>query len=210
MKKQNNYIKLIISLAVMVILIAGSYFGYQYLKDKYKTDQLNNMEAQNADQQEDAQTAQEESQENASSKAIDFTVLDANENEVTLESRIGKPVVLNFWASWCGPCKSEIPDFEKLYKEYGDDIEFVMVNLTDGTRETIEGAKKFIEKEEVTFPVYFDVNSEAAAAYQVTSIPTTYFIDDQGYLVAYAKGAMDEEMIRKGIDMIYEKGGTSD
>ena len=110
----------------------------------------------------------------------------------------------NHKASWCGPCKSEMPDFNEIYLEQGDEIQFLMINLTDGYQETLEQAKAFVEESGYSFPVYFDVKSDAAYTYGVTSIPTTYFIDASGAPVAYGRGAMSAETLLQGIDMITE------
>lgn len=134
--------------------------------------------------------------------APDFTVYDAAGSEVRLSDYAGTPVVLNFWASWCGPCKSEMPDFEAAYQELGDDVRFLMVNLTDGSRETVETASAFVAEQGYTFPVFFDTASEAALAYGAYSIPTTYFIDAEGRAVARGVGALSAEALRQGIDMI--------
>lgn len=135
--------------------------------------------------------------------APDFTVLDWEGNERKLSEFEGRPVVLNFWASWCGPCKSEMPDFEEAYQKYGENIHFLMVNCTDGSRETVEIAKVFIEDAGYTFPVYFDTTYEAASLYGASSIPLTYFIDANGDLVTYGRGALSAELLQRGIDMIY-------
>ena len=134
--------------------------------------------------------------------APDFKVVDADNEEITLSSFAGKPVVLNFWASWCPPCKSEMPDFQKAYEQYGTDIAFVMLNLTDGVRETKEKAQSYIAKQGFTFPTYYDVEQIAANTYFITSIPTTYFIDENGDVIASAKGMLDAETLEKGISMI--------
>ena len=135
--------------------------------------------------------------------APDFTVTDLDGNEVHLSDFIGKPVVLNFWASWCGPCKSEMPDFDQFYAKYGEDIHFVMVNATDGSRETVDTASAFLAEQGYSFPVYYDTEHDASITYGVTALPTTYFIDAEGYLVAYAFSALDSETLQTGIDMIY-------
>ena len=135
--------------------------------------------------------------------APDFTVLDMDGNELKLSEFIGKPIVLNFWASWCGPCKSEMPDFDAAYQQYGTEIHFLMVNCTTSSRETMDSAKALIADEGFTFPVYFDTTGYAADTYGAYSIPLTFFIDAEGYLEAYASGAIDAETLQTGIDMIY-------
>lgn len=149
-------------------------------------------------------TAEEETTEAEKVPAPDFTVIDAEGNEVKLSDMVGKPVVVNFWASWCGPCKMEMPEFEEIYKELGDEVHFMMVNLTDGWQETQEKAENFIEEQGYTFPVYYDTMSEGAMNYGVSSIPATYFIDAEGNAIAQARGAIDGETLKIGIDMAKE------
>ncbi len=141
---------------------------------------------------------------NAPFPAPDFTVYDREGNTIHLSDFLGKPVVLNFWASWCGPCKKEMPDFEEIYKEYGEDIHFVMVNLTDGAQETMNTATTFLDNSGYTFPVYYDKDTDAAYTYQVYGIPVTYFINAKGHLIAQGSSALDAETIRRGIEMIIE------
>ncbi len=136
--------------------------------------------------------------------APDFTVLDREGNRVSLSSLRGKPVVLNFWASWCGPCKREMPDFEDAYKKYGNDVQFLFINLADGQSETVEIATAYIDGQGYTFPIYFDTQSEAVTAYGISSIPTTFFINADGVLVTYATGAIGTDLIEKGIGMILD------
>lgn len=157
---------------------------------------------------EDTEDSHTDSSENTDSgettveTAPDFTMTNASGEEVKLSDFFGKPVVLNFWASWCGPCKSEMPHFEDAYQKYGEDINFVIVNLTDGARETVETASDFIEEQGYTFPLYFDTNTEGAVTYGTYSIPVTYFIGADGVPVAQTNGALDAETLQKGLDMI--------
>ena len=137
--------------------------------------------------------------------APDFTVYTAGGEAVKLSDLRGKPVVLNFWASWCPPCKAEMPDFEAAFIRHGEDVQFVMVNMTDGSEETVQTASAFISSQGYTFPVYFDTAYSAANAYQVRSIPATYFIDAEGNLVAQFIGAMNAEQLQQGIALIWQE-----
>ena len=134
--------------------------------------------------------------------APDFTVYDADGNAVNLSDYVGKPTIVNFWASWCGPCQMEMPYFDEKYKVLGNEVNFLMVNVTDGVEETLESAKAFLEKTEYSFPVYFDTDMDAAFVYGVYSFPTTYFIDAEGHAVAMAQGMIDAAVLQQGIDMI--------
>lgn len=193
---------------VLVVVIGGAGLLYSKLGSAYAPDQLAveptpvpQATAQPEDADATAQTeetaAAEEPQKQA---APDFTVYDADGNAVQLSDYFGKPLVLNFWASWCGPCKSEMPEFQQKYEEQTD-VQFLMVNMTTG-RETKEDAQALLEQEGYTFPVLFDLDADAAMAYSVYALPTTYFIDAEGNLVAWAQSAIDGETLQKGIDMI--------
>lgn len=132
--------------------------------------------------------------------APDFTVIDMEGNEVSLSDFKGKPVVINFWATWCKPCTSELAAFNTLYGEYKDNVSFLMVNLTDGVSETVDGVKAFVLENGYSFPVFFDTEQNAAYAYSIYSIPRTVFVDAQGNIKNAYMGAMSEELIEKYIE----------
>ncbi len=191
----NSKKKILIIAVVFVLLLAGAFLLYNKLSGSVAPDQLAaEDEAQNQDEESDGQQAKV--------KAPDFVVYDKDGNKVGLSDYLGKPVVLNFWASWCGPCASEMPDFEEAYKERGDKIQFLMINLTDGYQETMESATEYIQEQGFTFPVFYDTESNAANTYATYSIPMTFFIDSEGYMVARATGALDSATLKKGLDMI--------
>lgn len=187
-------VKWIIAAAAFAVLITAAVLLYNGLSENYQGDSL-------------AVNASSQTQENAGSddeqKAPDFTVLDSEGNKVKLSDYRGKPVVLNFWATWCYYCKQEMPDFDKAYEKYPG-VHFMMVNATDGARETAAAAKEYIKEQNFDFPVFFDTESEAASAYYVTGLPSTFFINKDGEVVTYANGMLDLQTLEKGIEMITE------
>lgn len=210
MKNKNS---LLIILLVFVLLIGGAYVLYDRLGQDVTAEQM----IVHATSQPAAEPATEEAIPEGESAAEtdtpaeenpediiapDFEVIDKAGTPVKLSSFFGKPIVLNFWASWCGPCQSEMPDFNEKYAELGGDVHFVMVNMTDGGRETVETASAFIEKNGYDFPVLFDTKSEAAMTYGAYSLPTSFFINAEGHVIAQAVGAIDAATLQRGIDMI--------
>lgn len=125
----------------------------------------------------------------------DFTVTDGDGNQVRLSDFAGKPVVVNFWTTWCGYCVREFPEFQKAWETYGDRVAFLMVDLTDDTSETPRAAKAFIEQNGFRFPVYFDTLYEAQRTYSLSAIPVTMVLDASGRQVDYHIGAIDGETL---------------
>ena len=215
----------IICAALLVGIIAGASALYSSLGEEYKPNSIgeidspkdqentsqDNDDAQNNDNSNDNNnTNQNEDNESEntdtehSGTAPNFTVYDRDGNAVKLSDMKGKPVVLNFWATWCPYCVEEMPDFEAAYNKYKDKVVFMMINVTDGA-ETIEKASAFVDSYGYTFPVYFDTTQEAAYAYYATSLPISFFIDAKGDLVAYGSGMLDTASIEQGIGMILDK-----
>lgn len=175
---------------LLVALISGAYALYDVLGNSYTG----------------SVTAPPSVSQSGRDMAPDFTVLDGNGNEVKLSDFSGIPVVLNFWATWCGPCRNELPDFDAMAKEFQGQTAFMMVNLTDGYSETVASVSKFVTENGYTFPVYFDTKSEAAYAYGVNAVPATYFIGADGTIVSYHIGMIDGASLRQGIENL---GGVS-
>ena len=186
MEKTYKVLKLMIWILLFAVFLTGAWVLYNSLSRQMTPE---TMATQNSD----------------ATLAPDFIVYDGDGNAVSLSDFRGKPVILNFWASWCGPCKSEMPEFQAAFESYGDDIHFVMVDLVDNHQESQKQGQALISANDYTFPVYFDTDMDAAVTYGVNAIPATYFLDENGYLVTSARGALNKERLQQGIDLLIKE-----
>ena len=153
--------------------------------------------------QEEATEAEPEEEEEAAEEvktipAIDFTLKDQYGNTHTLSDYKGKTVFLNFWATWCSPCKAEMPDIQKLYEEFQqEDVVILGVAAPNlGKEQSEEGIRTFLEENGYTYPVLMDTEAEAFQAYGINSFPTTFMIDKDGNVFGYIPGQLSEEIMR--------------
>ncbi|MCD8174420.1 MAG: TlpA family protein disulfide reductase [Phascolarctobacterium sp.] len=184
-----NKVWMIIAVAFIAIMLLATAL-YPALSEKYSAD-----------------SAPDNTESDTLVQADDFTVYDSEMNEVKLSDYFGKPIIINFWASWCNPCKSELPAFNSLYEKYKDDVVFLMINLTDGQIDTESSVKTFISDNGYSFPVYYDIESDASDSYNVRSIPETVFINADGSLYDTRVGAMSEDVLE---DYIKQLAGEDD
>ncbi|WP_241535816.1 peroxiredoxin family protein [Indiicoccus explosivorum] len=130
--------------------------------------------------------------------APDFSLETLSGDSVKLSDYRGQKVVLNFWASWCEPCKKEMPEMQNFYESLpeGADVEILAVNLTDKD-DGLDKIQEFVEEYEMTFPVPLDESGNVSETYGVLAIPTTFLIDEEGRLQTQIRGPVDEEMLRE-------------
>jgi peroxiredoxin len=122
--------------------------------------------------------------------ASDFALKDLDGHSVSLVSLRGKVVFLNFWATWCAPCLTEMPSMEKLYSAFADRSDFVILAVSqDAKGATV--VQPFVRKHGYHFEVLLDPQSKVAESYDVTGVPETFIIDRQGRIVAHHLGAFD-------------------
>ncbi len=193
MEKAYKVLKLLILVLLMAVLILGAYVLYERLGSRAQTQVQTPSETEAPGETEKPRTP-----------APDLSFTDLEGSSFALSDFRGKPVILNFWASWCGYCKMEMPDFQTAFDSYGEQIHFLMMNLTDGRQETKESGTAYLSEQTYTFPVYFTEDMEGVNAYGIYGLPATYFIDSEGNVVAQARGMLSAEGLRQGIDALLE------
>ncbi len=208
----NSKFKLLIGILSFILIFVIAYLGYNALSNKFdpreglisrKSTTKDSDTTKDKDGNKDKQGANNKSDNDEEVyPATDFTVYDVDDNKVNLFDFKGKPIVLNFWASWCPPCRKEMPDFNEVYKEYKDEVVFMMVDLVDGVRETKKKGLDHVREQGYEFPVYFDIDQDAAYEYWISSIPTTLFINADGNIVVGYQGAIDKDVLVETINLI--------
>lgn len=179
----SNKIKILAVVLAIIVLIAGAFLIKNLLN---KNDEINPPKV-------------DESQ----NPATDFTVYDTNGNPIKLSDLKGKPVVVNFWKSWCVYCKLEMPDFNEMYLKYGDKVHFLFVNpLGD---DTVTNAQNYLSNNDLNLPVYYDEQRSATTAYRIVGVPRTLFVNSDGSLYIDKLGAISAVALEAYIGQMLEK-----
>ena len=196
-EKFNNtkkYLPILKKIGGIILIISGLIMIY------------NGLDKRNTTIENEATNKVEQSQEDGKIKALDFTLYDQYGNTHTLSEYEGKTVFLNIWATWCPPCKQEMPYIEELYKEYNLNKEDVVIlGLASpyfGKEGSKEDIKEFLNSNKYTFPVVFDENADLIYSYGIQAFPTTFVIDKGGYIAQYVPGGMTKEIMKTLIESV--------
>lgn len=190
---ENKHRTVLIACALAVVLVISG-VGYALLaKDLMRGDQTTDTSAQQATQDTVIRLLDH-----------DATVYTASGEAVTLSSIAnGKPLVINFWATWCPYCVKEMPDLQDIAHDYADKIAFAFVDVTDGQRERQEDASAWLEDNGLAdLPVYYDTSLEAATTWGAHALPLTVVIDANGEVATSATGMIDPAMLRGALNTL--------
>ena len=191
MKKMKQSTKLIILASSLAVIIAAAVLAYNFFGKNYTPY--------------DDSSQSDSSSQKESVSAPDFTVYDSEGSPLHLSDFNGKPKVVNFWATWCGRVSRSFLRLIICIKNTKIRLIFLMVNLTDGYKETVTGVQKnSLNKTGIRFRYIFDTSGSAAYTYNVYSIPQTVFIDNSGNIYGIYPGAMDEQRLEGYINDILQ------
>ena len=194
--------KWILGAAAFVLLLVIAGFGYQELQKEAKRQERSQTGKQI---QTEEQTQTEEKKGTEYAKAPDFIMWDQQGDQTSLQEILeGKPAVINFWTSKCPPCKEEMPDFEELYQEIKDQVQFIMVDGVGCMGETEESGRAYVEEQGFTFPVYYDLEMDGVLNYGVRAFPTTYILNGEGRVVTGGSGMITKETLQELLEQVME------
>lgn len=202
-QKIKSYMTEIKKISGIILVISGVIMLINGINNKVDFSKIQNENKIENNQSISDSEGKEEAKEEKI-KALDFNLYDQYGKEHRLSDYKGKTIFLNFWATWCPPCREEMPYIEDLYKEYNKNNDEVVIlgvaspNLgREGNQEHI---KKFLEKENHTFPILFDEGGSLVYQYGINAFPSTFIIDKEGYITQYVPGGMNKETMRHVIE----------
>lgn len=201
-----KYAKKIIILIIVILTCVGAYQVYNINNKKLKDDRdikIENNNGYNNKQNEQSKVSESESKEEKDKKypkAPEFTLTDLKNKKVSLYDYKGKYVMINFWATWCSACKSELPDLEKFYNENKNNKDFKLLTIDVGENKDV--VEKFMKENKYNFDVLLDKNTEVSYDYTATALPTTVLIDKEGYIKKIILGAMNKNSMNSYKEML--------
>lgn len=192
--------KKVIFLIIIVSIIIGAIYTVNNYNKSYSDKAKNKLTEKIIDKNKYVDLKENEDIEKI--KAADFILKDLDGKEIALSDLRGKKIFLNFWATWCPPCKLEMPDIEKLYQETKDkNLISIAVNLGEDEKTV----REFINENKYNFKVLLDLDQSVAINYNITSIPTSFFIDEEGNIVAKKIGLITLEDMKNYINLMDNK-----
>lgn len=189
-RKQETVMQVIVKLGAILLIVMGLLMSFGQLS------MLGGASSSNTSPKDGTSDDAQDT-----SIAPQFTLEDQHGNKVSLSDYEGKVVYLNFWGTWCGVCRSELPDMKALYEKYKDSDEVAVVTLVNpgGQEQNVEGIKAFLEENDITFPVLFDTDAIAFSQYGIRSFPTLFMINKDQTIFGYLSGGIDLETMEKVI-----------
>lgn len=188
----------VVIIVLMIVVTIKTNFGPLNASndfDEYPSGLIEDLPSGQVDESIDTKPGLEKNQ-----MAPDFELATLTDETVRLSDYRGKKVILNFWASWCPPCRVEMPHMENYYEENkeAENVEIIAVNMTKTERggdDKIERVEDFVQENKLTFPILLDETGEVMKLYQIMAYPTTYIINPEGVITEVVIRGLDEEIL---------------
>lgn len=208
-KRKQNIVKYTVKIGGIILILVGLFMVYIGVTNNTVGD-TTTQEVENVEFVDSNVSEESDETDNVDDAElqdiVDFTLVDQNGVEHTLSKYKGKIVFLNFWATWCGPCRSEMPDIQELYEEYGEntgDVVFLGVanpknaeNIISQNQEgTVSEITEFLSENGYTYPTVMDLTGSVFYNYGIQSFPTTFMITEDGKVFGYISGALSKDMM---------------
>lgn len=208
-KRKQNIVKYTVKIGGIILILVGLFMVYIGVTNNTvgdtTTQEVENVEFVDSNVSEESDET-DNVDDTELQDIVDFTLVDQNGVEHTLSEYKGKIVFLNFWATWCGPCRSEMPDIQELYEEYGEnmgDVVFLGVanpknaeNIIPQNQEgTVSEITEFLSENGYTYPTVMDLTGSVFYNYGIQSFPTTFMITEDGKVFGYISGALSKDMM---------------
>lgn len=208
-KRKQNIVKYTVKIGGIILILVGLFMVYMGVTNNTvgdtTTQEVENVEFVDSNVSEESDET-DNVDDTELQDIVDFTLVDQNGVEHTLSEYKGKIVFLNFWATWCGPCRSEMPDIQELYEEYGEntgDVVFLGVanpknaeNIISQNQEgTVSEITEFLSENGYTYPTVMDLTGSVFYNYGIQSFPTTFMITEDGKVFGYISGALSKDMM---------------
>lgn len=208
-KRKQNIVKYTVKIGGIILILVGLFMVYMGVINNTvgdtTTQEVENVEFVDSNVSEETDET-DNVDDTELQDIVDFTLVDQNGVEHTLSEYKGKIVFLNFWATWCGPCRSEMPDIQELYEEYGEntgDVVFLGVanpknaeNILSQNQEgTVSEITEFLSENGYTYPTVMDLTGSVFYNYGIQSFPTTFMITEDGKVFGYISGALSKDMM---------------
>lgn len=200
----------ILVLIVAILVLIGGFSLFLWIRDETGEEaQENTIEEEEEEEEEEetpeptaAPTPEPEPTPNPYPLATDFLFTDRSGNEYRLSDFYGKPIVINFFATWCGPCMNEMPGINELSLQYQDQVNFLIINLTSSESISPEEVFTFLSNNGYSFPLYFDTLDQGTTAYNIDAIPLSVFISEDGHVVGTNVGSLEKDQMQELIEKL--------
>ncbi|WP_461811756.1 redoxin domain-containing protein [Faecalimonas sp.] len=208
-KNHMNVVKYTVKIGGILMVLMGllMFTGKMNAFTGYLSGTTSKSEVKKSEKASEEKSKEKEDEKEDEMSAIDFTLYDQYGKKHSLSDYKGKTIFLNFWATWCPPCKAEMPHIQKLYESYGDDGEVAILGVAApnfGNETDEEGIKAFMKENGYTYPVLMDTTGELFMQYGISSYPTTFMIDKEGKVFGYVSGQLSEDMMKSIIRQTIE------